>query len=79
MSCGLVYHLSPLSFSLTPSVGKLIFERVEVVETSSPDWKSGVIAVIRHPQSVTTFGVGYHFYVNEEANPTNITGVGFSH
>jgi hypothetical protein len=28
---------------------------------------------------VTTFGVGYHFYVNGVIKPTNITGVGFSH
>jgi len=35
------------------------FERVEVVETSSPDWKSGVIAIIRHPQVVTTPWVSF--------------------
>ena len=55
-----------------------LFEQVPGIEPRSSDWKSEVITVIRYLQVVTTFGMGYHFYVNEGINPTNITGVSSS-
>ena len=57
---------------------KYVSEQVERIELSSPHWKCGVIAIIRHLQNVTTPWVVSSLNVNGEASPSNNTGVSLS-